>query len=534
MQRPTSPPAPFLPKSYQLGILFVLNCVLFLPSLGYEFTGLDDTLLIVQNEGYLTQPSNIFDTFRHDVFYNPTLPQEMANVYYRPLLTMSFMWDSIVGGQSRLFCHLTNVALHMANTYIVLILLSLLAVSAAAAFWGALFFAIHPVLAQAVCWVPGRNDSLLALFVLLSVIFFVKYIRTQKPVFLLSHVLSFAFGLFTKETAIAVPLIVFTFCWIYENKKAFLDRIWTFLLLYAVVIVPWFFLRANVVSQSKANLSIGALTESFIRNIPVYFQMVQKLVLPVNLSLLSTPQDHNYLLLAVALLLLAALFYFSRNVSYKKVLFGFLWFNAFLLPTFLVHILTGFEHRVYLPFIGFLIMLLETDFLKDLKLRHSYRLYTSVAFLVLLFAINLNHVKAFSNGFEFWKTASDSSPHSSLAKLNYGARLTEQGKLPEALQVYLEGININPLEPKLHNNIGIIYARTGKLDPAEQEFKKEIEINPLYSDAHFNLGVLYSQKHDLPRAIDCWMKALELNPNHERAKSFLNRFAGGIQPAQSQ
>lgn len=499
-----------------------MNCVLFLPSLGYEFTGLDDTLLIVQNAGYLKQSSSVLDAFRHDVFYNPTLSQEVANVYYRPLLTISFIWDTALGGQSPFISHLTNVVLHTAVSFLVLELFSLLAISPVSAFWGALVFAIHPILAQAVCWVPGRNDSLLAFFVLLSIIFFIKYIRTFKPAALLFHILFFALGLFTKETALAVPLIVLAYCWAYGKMQEIIDRKWTLLPSYVIVLLPWCLLRTDVVSQSKADLSLVTLVGSFIRNFPVYFQMLQKMILPVNLSLLSTPLDSNYLLFAIAALLLVILFIYSRNVSWKKVLFGLLWFNAFLLPTFLVHILTGFEHRVYLPFIGFLVVMLETDLLRDLSLRRSYRLYSSTAFLAFLFVINLNHVGAFKNGFEFWKTAAESSPHSSLAKLNYGAQLTKQEKLPEALKAYLEGIEINPSEPKLHNNIGTIYARTGKQDLAEWEFKKEIEINPQYSDTYFNLGVLYSQKRDWPRAIEYWQKTLALDPHHERARKFLD------------
>ena len=104
----------------------------------------------------------------------------------------------------------------------------------------------------------------------------------------------------------------------------------------------------------------------------------------------------------------------------------------------------------------------------------------------------------------------------------------------EALGVYLEGIKINPAEPKLHNNIGAIYARTGRQDMAEQEFKKEIELNPQYSDTYFNLGVFYSQKRDWPRAIEYWQKTLQLDPHHERARKFLGSYLKKLHPEESQ
>lgn len=516
--------AAFLSKAWQVGILVILNCVLFLPSLRYEFTGLDDTLLIVQNADYLKQPSTLFDAFEHDVFYNPSSPHEGANVYYRPLLTISFMWDAAIGGQHPFIYHLTNIIVHITNSVLVLYLLNSLAIPPLPSFWGASVFAVHPLLSQAVGWVPGRNDSLLALFVFSSIIFFIRYLRTFRAVDLLLHVLFFMLGLFTKESAIATPFITFTYFLVYVKKREIHRRLWWTVPLYVIALAIWYPLRAGVVGQSKVDLSSFSLMGSFIRNFPVYFQVLQKLVIPLNLSLLSTPEDTNYVTLLIAAVVLSGLFFFTPSVSRKKVLFGFLWFNAFLLPTFLVHILTGFEHRVYLPMVGFLIMLFETDLLRELSLKRSYRLYLSGAFLALLFIVNLSHLRSFENGFEFWKKAAASSPHSSLAKLNYGAHLAEQGKLDEALKAYLEGIKINHAEPKLHNNIGIIFARTGKLDLAEQEFKKEIELSPRYSDAYFNLGVLYSEKGDWPRMQEMWLKTLEIDPHHQRAKKFLTNY----------
>jgi protein O-mannosyl-transferase len=166
-------------------------------------------------------------------------------------------------------------------------------------------------------------------------------------------------------------------------------------------------------------------------------------------------------------------------------------------------------------------MVLQTDWLKKLSSQASFGLYGSGAFLVFIFILNLSHVGSFRNGFEFWKQAEKNSPRSSLAKLNYGARLIERGDLGEAFKVLLEGMKINPLEPKLHNNIGVIFARTGKLDQAEKEFRKEIEMNPEYSDAYFNLGILYGEKGEWPRMEEMWRKTLEIDPHNERAQRFL-------------
>src|SRR5437879_296672 len=75
------------------------------------------------------------------------------------------------------------------------------------AFLSALIFVVHPVLTQAVVWIPGRNDSLLAVFGLLSILCFIKYAEEGKLSQLLLHFLFLIISLLTKETAISIPLI---------------------------------------------------------------------------------------------------------------------------------------------------------------------------------------------------------------------------------------------------------------------------------------------------------------------------------------
>ena len=69
----------------------------------------------------------------------------------------------------------------------------------------ALLFAAHPAAASAVSWVPGRNDPLLALFVLSSFIFFEDYRRTGELKSLFKYSLLFAAAMFTKESSWTRP-----------------------------------------------------------------------------------------------------------------------------------------------------------------------------------------------------------------------------------------------------------------------------------------------------------------------------------------
>ena len=71
----------------------------------------------------------------------------------------------------------------------------------------ALIFAVHPALNQAVAWIPGRNDSLLALFVLASALAFVRYVENRNWQWLGAYLALSLAALLTKESAVLLPLI---------------------------------------------------------------------------------------------------------------------------------------------------------------------------------------------------------------------------------------------------------------------------------------------------------------------------------------
>ena len=145
------------------------------------------------------------------------------------------------------------------------------------------------------------------------------------------------------------------------------------------------------------------------------------------------------------------------------------------------------------------------------------------AVILVLSVVNINHTGSFFNNYTFWKKASENSPRSALAKLNYGAALVSFGQRELALQTYREGLRINPKEPMIHNNIAVIYTGIQQYDSAKQEFGAEIRVNPAYADAYYNLGVTYEKLGDTLEMKANWKKALSINPGHQLARRALDK-----------
>ncbi len=57
-----------------------------------------------------------------------------------------------------------------------------------------------------------------------------------------------------------------------------------------------------------------------------------------------------------------------------------------------------------------------------------------------------------------------------------------------------EAINLNPTEPTLHYNVGVMNMSQGNLDEAIKCFEKSIELNPNYADAYNNIGAAIIEK----------------------------------------
>ena len=102
-------------------ILAGLGFVLYFQAFFFNFSYLDDNVLILGNQSFLADINNIIWSFGADVFH---LFNSSA-FYYRPLLTISFIFDYQMGGAAPFIYHFTNVILHILTTCLLFIFFNL-------------------------------------------------------------------------------------------------------------------------------------------------------------------------------------------------------------------------------------------------------------------------------------------------------------------------------------------------------------------------------------------------------------------------
>ncbi len=488
----------------------LIGLALYIKTVYFEATYLDDDILILNNFPFLGKLSNILQAFRQEVF------KQCNFSFYRPILIASFIIDANIGRGSSLVFHLTNIFLHIAASSLLFMFLTKSNYRKDLALFFSILFTVHPVLVQAVAWIPGRNDSLLAVFSLASFISFVNYLNTDRLKWYAFHVLFFGLALFTKESAIGLAALFFGFLHLIWKEKFFSSREKKLALGWAATASFWFIMR-HMAIKKPLDMSVFEVGANMIRNFPAFIQYAGKMMFPFNLSVFPIIQDTSSAYGIIAFCTLLLLFRHSKNVRYAHVLFGALWLAVFILPSFIrpvsdIEVNDFLEHRLYLPMMGFMIVLLETGPVNRIDFKRK-KAAAAGALLIAIFSVtSFIHADNFKNELNFWKNAATTSPNAvTIVHPSLAAAYAARGMTDLAEKECGKAIALNPRVRGAHNVLGWIYMNKGMLDEAEAEFSKEIVLNSECSAPYLNMGIAQMKKGSAADAEAAWLKAVELD-----------------------
>jgi hypothetical protein len=94
-------------------------------------------------------------------------------------MNLLFMFEAQVAKDNPLLYHITNILLHIGCSLLVYTLFQQLRFSKMLSALAALVFCVHPLHTSAVAWIPGRNDTLLTLFLFRPVCKRIRYYATS-------------------------------------------------------------------------------------------------------------------------------------------------------------------------------------------------------------------------------------------------------------------------------------------------------------------------------------------------------------------
>jgi protein O-mannosyl-transferase len=555
-------------------LIIVSALIIYLGTLSYGFINFDDDLLVSNNISTLSKLSNITEVFKTDAFL-----RAVGKDFYRPLQSFSFIIDLQIsprnplapfekGGNLNIF-HITNFVLHCLTCISLFYFFCLLKFDRRLSMMGALIFTVHPLFCLAVVWIPGRGDLLLGLFVLIGLSAFIKYYETRKYQYLALHLLMFLLSMFSKETAIALPIIVIIIFLIKrkEQNLKILNRDNSILITgWIIIFLLWFFMRNSAIPNPISSTGFGILP--FIQNLATIPELMAKFILP--LSLPPFPSFSIFYtilgLLIIALLALRIIIIFVyrpkfknrhserseessldapsgfftslrfvQNDSFKKtlnfekqkqlntILLGIIWFLVFLLPSLASRHPLGDEgfsylnHRAYLPMMGILILIFSLIPANLLNKKMSFIGIFGFVIIIIFGIVSFSQSKIYSDPMTFYKAATEKNPNSALALNNLGKLIAEKGDLTRSFEYFDKAIALKSDYVDALSNRGAQKVKIKDYEGAISDLEAAIARQPDYAAAFNNLGIARFNLNDTLGALDCFDKAVKFGDNFTEA-----------------
>jgi len=513
-----APEATTIPSKKQLTVpypllwLALVVLLLYAGSAGFGFTELDDSIFIRDFQQYNENLSNLATSFHRGVF------DATNDTYYRPLFLDSMLLNYQISEQAPAGYHIVNLLFHLLSVTLLYQLFRRLSIKQWQAFVLTLLFAVHPVLAQAVAWIPGRNDTMLAIFLLSFWICTLDYTETGKIKWLAGSILALLFAFFTKETAVFGAPVAFVLLVMWQRKN-WLDK--KLLIQYGswiIVFLIWLSVRSAATLKSSP-LAASQIVHDFVGRLPLIIQYLGKIFLPFNLSVFPVIEDTVYYYGIIAIVLLAAVIFLSKNKDTRKIVAGFAVFALMLLPVLIVPKSLNeqtFEHRLYLPVIGILMMLPQTILMKN-TWNEKKVFYGFLAVAVIFCALNYRQQQFFSDPLTFWKEAQRSSPSSAYATMMYGARIEDQA---EGAKLFRKAYTLNPKEKYLNYYYGVMLQKEDSVLQSEPYLLTEKKISDYY-ECDFYLARVAMEKKDMQGAIGYLERYITRDPANPQANNNL-------------
>lgn len=381
-----------------------------------------------------------------------------SGTYYRPLLMASFLLDKYVWGLEESFMHLQNIVLHLANTLLVFAIArrsaDLLKISSPVpVLLVPLFFAVHPVNAEAVNWISARTDLLAGFFVFLSLYLVIR--SPSKISMCLLAAASFLLSCLAKETAIfllpALLILPFYLPTEVAGKRSIRTTLAGNLPFYAAFILAgcgYFILRmiafsggdsgvARVITHVAGKESGGVLVTLRIALKAAGFYL-KKLLIPFPLNFGTIHVSDLYIIPGVVLLIVLIVllrrrtlpaFFFLSAVSVGA--------SALMIPLLRVAWTPLAERYMYIPSAFFFLGLVFAGYRRNVRVCYS-RYITAVVASLAIVAIygTSSRTLVWQDNLALFRDTMEKSPDFLPAQNECAHALYEVGRKQEAAAMY--------------------------------------------------------------------------------------------------
>lgn len=529
-------------------VLLAATAAVYWQVLDCKFTNFDDNVYVVDN------PYVKAGLLQAAVRWAFTATYECT---WQPLTWISYMADSEFSGIDASAFHLTNLVLHLANTALLLLVLSAMTHRKWPSAFMAAMFALHPLHVESVAWVAERKDVLSTLFWMLAIIAYLRYLSrpdARRYVFLLA---AFAAGLMSKPMVITLPLALLMLdYWPLGRLRPMIEKYgspvaaWrklvaekypmlvlsitsAFITSYAMYTMPE---GTTTVAARELSYPIGVRAANAVYSYAVY---IIKTIWPAKLAVFYPHPGYSLpvwqVLASAAFLVVVTVLALLAARRYPYVTVGWLWYVITLVPA--SGIMQGGRHGMadrftYIPMIGLSIIvawgipdLISWAAANRPWLRRAMLSMSAAGACAILAALGLaarTQVSYWQDSVTLFSHAVSVTRNNAVAHHNLGAALFAMGRNDEAIVQYRKSLRADPSDPKVLNDLGAALCVDGRFREALPQFEKALKAYPKSPLLQLNTGATYMSlgKYDL--AVRHLEAAVRLDPTSELARQNLD------------
>jgi protein O-mannosyl-transferase len=523
--------------------------------------------------------SNTFDAQFHfddqkSIVDNPSI-RDLANLKaiwkYSPIRFVTYLSFAVNYhfGQLNVFgYHIVNIVIHIATALLVYLYIYYISILSKKrepywiAVFAALIFLCHPIQTQAVTYIVQRAASLATLFYMLSLTCYVKArilfegastgsldeiqhvgihngVGSQPAIvrrgrFLVALAASIAAALlavFSKEIAFTLPVSI-AMIEIFFFHAGWMKRAKVWLALLPLLLGSIFLLGPTLWKRITHFETVGELLrisryDYLLTQVKVVCTYIRLLFLPIYQNLdYDYPITRSFLdfhlwfsaMILLAIVILGVVLY-RRD---RLISFGiFFFFITLSIESSVIPIMDViFEHRLYLPLVGFSIVISTVYFqyiyifilrraTSHLGFIMAYCMPVLLLVVLSIFTFQRNFI--WHDGISLWTDVIGKSPQKFRGYYNLGNAYRRNNMLDIASQYYEKSIELNRSYYRSYDGLSYIYSQKKRFDLAKEYCMQSLNINPQNHEILNRLGYIFLQTGDPVSGIEYFKKAYRIN-----------------------
>lgn len=508
-------------------MLAALPLIVYIQIRNYEFIGFDDGAYVSENPHVITGLSweNICWAFK------PVSTDVSGN--WHPLTWLSLMLDAEVFGQSPRGFHLTNLALHIANTLLLFALLRMMTGFEWESAFVAAVFSVHPLHVESVAWIAERKDVLSMFWGLIAMLCWTRFVQRGRRCWMNWSLLAYALCLMSKQMLVTLPCLLLVLdYWPLQrltengNSKALWKR-WSTLALeklphfaigIAFCIIAWL---SQDRGQAMQTLEDYPLDTRLLNAMIVYVLYLGQTIWPAGLSVFYPYPQHS-LLAEAAISSLLLIVITVRAVRMRRqhpyVISGWLWYLGTLVPVIgvvQIGVQRMADRYTYFPMTGILIAVvwLISNWCRGNSTKATIVSGTGIVVVLALSVCAWKQASRWQNTltlFQHAMTVEDSA----LSRVKVGYEYVTEGDFWEGTRHFRRALEIDPEYVNAHSCLGNAALSQRRLPEAAEHFRRAISLDPDFVEAQYNLGIVLAMQGQMTEAITHYLETLRVEPDH--------------------